>query len=904
MLTLKPETIPLESINLIEASAGTGKSWTVTYLYLRLLLEKNLTVDQILVVTFTDAATKELRDDIRQRIVAALSAFESADSEQGYDKKDEYNQLIDNCSDKVEAIRKLNRAKLSMDEAAVFTIHGFCQRSLSENAFEAALPFESELLENQTELMQKLTDDFWRKYTGQGTGTGNEKPPKSLLFKLHQKSITPDSLLNDIKNAVGKPYLKICGPESDEIKAEKWQSLEDQYHLAIELWRSDHELISQLLTNPDYEKHYYKALLDNTDSILNEIRTLAQFDKLPYRLDTKIMKWLGTEAKLKKTAKVDPIDHPFFQAWQDFLDLWAELDVSSDDFLNITRIKLIKYLQEELPKEKQRLGVLSFDDLLLQMQQAVTDENGNPSKLAGDLRKKYQAGLIDEFQDTDPIQYDIFHKIYNNSAINSITTSSTSVSPANASSASTSSTNTSNAVFYVGDPKQAIYSFRGGDIHTYLKAKADTQTQNTLVKNWRSHPDLINAFNKLYAIADNPFKDEGIAYVQVEAGDKNTDEVVMTQIRSSLNFWQYEFEDDAEGKSKISVGTIRQDIANSIAGDIAQTLNDGLQGKAKIGDKAISGGDIAILIRSHNQANTIKSALNARGIPSVQNSRDSIYETHEAKELIYLLKAILTPQQEDEVRRALVTEFMGYKGDDLIAFQIDSNAWEDILLSMQNWHQQWKKNGFLPMMRSLMKAENTHRRILSFPDGERRISNILQLSELIHQSARNNMLGMSETLRWLQKQQLNSSSNETELRLESDEDLVKIVTIHKSKGLEYPIVYCPYIGMSRGGHSEKVFTFHKEGEACLEIGSTELDEHKQLKKAEESAEDTRLLYVALTRAKYQCNLVCFTQAISGQPDRSALGWLLSNGLTIPSGASKAAVLEKVEFFETYQQNLQ
>ena len=247
---------------------------------------------------------------------------------------------------------------------------------------------------------------------------------------------------------------------------------------------------------------------------------------------------------------------------------------------------------------------------------------------------------------------------------------------------------------------------------------------------------------------------------------------------------------------------------------------------------------------------------------------------------------------------------MGYQGEDLIALENESNAWEDILLAMQNWHQQWKKHGFLPMLRSLMKAENTHQRILQYANGERRISNILQLSELIHQAARNKMLGMSETLQWLQKQRLNANSKETELRLESDEDLVKIVTIHKSKGLEYPIVYCPYIGMSSKAAGDNIFTFHKDGKAYLEIGSGEQDEHKAIKREEESAEDTRLLYVALTRAKYQCNVVCFTQAISGEPDRSALGWLLTNGLSIPSGSTKADKIAKAEFFDTYRQNLQ
>ena len=862
MQKLDPYTIPLESINLIEASAGTGKSWTVTYLYLRLLLEKKLTVDQILVVTFTDAATKELRDDIRQRIVSALKAFENSVSELGYPENGEYIQLINHSKDHQESIRLLNRAKLSMDEAAVFTIHGFCQRSLSENAFEASLPFESELIADDSEIMQKLTDDFWRRF--------NQKTPKTLLFKLQQKSVTPDSLLQDIKQDVGKPYLEICGPLSVDEKTKKWEALKLHFQQVIESWRVNKDEIITLLSQTHLDaKVYTKALVDNRDQAFKMMNHLANANVLPEKIDkgkynasanSKLF-LLGDVKKVK--GKAEPIEHPFFNEWQSFMDAWFEYDEISDDFLNHTRIELIQYLQEELPKEKQKLGVLSFDDLLLQLQKTLKSQ----PHLADDLRKKYTVALIDEFQDTDPIQYDIFHSIYPKSKIKD------------------------HAVFFVGDPKQAIYSFRGGDIHTYLNAKSDTQTQNTLEKNWRSHPNLIDAFNQLYSVCENPFKDEDIAYVKVDAGDKITDEISTTHVRSALNFWQYDFAD-----AKVSVAKIRQEIADSIAGDIAQLLNDGSKGKAKIGDKAISGGDIAILIRSHNQADTIKSALNARGIPSVQNSRDSIYETHEAKELLYLLKAILNPQKEGLVRRALVTELMGYNSDDLLSFQEDSMAWEEILLAMQNWHQQWKKQGFLTMMRSFMKTENTHSRLLAFPDGERRISNVLQLSEIIHQSARSNMLGMVETLRWIKKQQLNANSNETELRLESDDDLVKIVTIHKSKGLEYPIVYCPYVGISGKENSDKVFSFYKNDKASLEMGSSDFEEHRILKRTEESAEDTRVLYVALTRAKYQCNVVCLTEKINYTSNNSALGWLLSNGKTLKE--------HKDDYFTSYKQNLQ
>ena len=345
MQTLDPFKIPLENINLIEASAGTGKSWTVTFLYLRLLLEKNLTIDQILVVTFTDAATKELRDDIRQRIVSALHAFECAISEVGYEQEDEYTQLINNCEDstaKEEAIRKLNRAKLSMDEAAVFTIHGFCQRSLSENAFEAALPFESELLENQTELMQKITDDFWRKYT--------QNAPKSLLFKLLQKSVTPDSLLKDVKNAVGKPYLKICGPESVEIKAEKWSDLELRFQQIINQWESDGaEVIRILLEDKNLNRRSFGAEI--TQRAIKEMGQLSSLYSLNSDLMELLQKFKESYVVDKTKAKCTAPEHSFFKAWETFSNLWEELNKSSDNFLNNTRIELIEYLDEDSQKK-------------------------------------------------------------------------------------------------------------------------------------------------------------------------------------------------------------------------------------------------------------------------------------------------------------------------------------------------------------------------------------------------------------------------------------------------------------------------------------------------------------------------------------------------------------------------
>ncbi len=874
MQKLDPYTIPLASINLIEASAGTGKSWTVTFLYLRLILEKGLTVDQILVVTFTDAATKELRDAVRMRLVEALEVLELSD--EAYIKREnegkinqEYKELKSKIKDKLldleASVMRLKRAKLSIDEAAIFTIHSFCQRALSDNAFEASLPFESELLMDDREIMQNLVDDFWRRRFA--------KAPKSLVFKLSQKKITPDSLLTDIRNAVGKPYLDICGPQTEEVKAEKWAELEGYYQQAIVTWKEQGDEIRSLLTNPEYAKAYYADLIKACDENFAEMEKMQFSNCLPCKLDCKKMSWLGIKPKVKKTAKVEDVDHPFFQQWQAFLDLWLELDSCSDDFINNIRIALLQYLQEELPKEKQRLGVLSFDDLLLQLESALQ----NQPQLAKDLRDKYPVAMIDEFQDTDPIQYNIFRSIYpvSNGDISDST------------------------VFFVGDPKQAIYSFRGGDIHTYLKAKNDASQQYTLDTNWRSHPDLIASFNTLYSFSNNPFMDEGIAYQAVNAGDKVTDKLITPDNRSPLRFWNYEQQDE-----KPVMEDIRSDIANAVAGDIAALLNDANNGNALIGDKPIMGGDIAILIRSHTQGDRIKQALNKVGIASVQSSNDSIYETHEATEVLRLLTAIVEPQREDEVRRALVTELLGYQAEDLLAFEEDSNAWEDVLLKMQNWHYQWKNQGFLPMMRSLMKSQAVYQRLLVYDDGERRLTNVQHLAELIHHQSKQLSLNMEEVLRWLKQQQDNLNSNERELRLESDENLVKIVTIHKSKGLEYPIVYLPFVGITGAPFKDKIYSFYKDDTAYLEMGSPEADEHKEIKKSEERAEEARLLYVALTRAKYQCTVVTQPKAISGTPDKTALGWLLTDGETIPSGNSKAAQEQKANFFASYKARLE
>ena len=859
MQSLDPNTIPLNDSNLIEASAGTGKTYTISLLYLRFILESEpqLSVDQLLVVTYTIAATKELKDRIRTRLNEALIAFSFPEL-----ACDEYRELCLQYANHTDAIFRLYTALLNFDEAAIFTIHSFCQRALKETAFDSGLGFDNELLDDQSELMQSLLDDYWRKMFQQA--------PNILLLLLQTKNITPDSLLNDIQNVVGKPYLKRLRPDTDFDIQQLTQTLEQTYQLAIKTYQQQLSEITALLTHFKQENYFNKHSVSDkkVDAMIKEMAILLSdhFESPPAKLPQPLEGLSQDKLKLKKSAPA--ISHCFFTQWQHFIEAKAALDHCVSNYHDVLRNDALDYLHDQLPLEKRRKGILSFDDLLLQLDLALESNTA----LAPILLAQYPVAMIDEFQDTDPIQYAIFQKIYG------------------------ASHNGDHTVFFVGDPKQAIYSFRGADIYTYQKASKDTQHQYTLNKNWRSHPKLIDALNCLFTRNTNPFIDENISYQSINAGQQEEPALVTDDERAPLRLWTIDTLKQ-EGQNK-TIADLKEEIAQRVAQDITQLLTSADKGNAMIADRALEGGDIAVLVRSHKQGQQIKAALTQCGVASVQSAKESIFKTHEAQELMVLLMAIAQPAREDQVRRALVTDLFAYRADDLIDFDENNTAWDNKLHAFQHWHQLWLVQGFIPMMRHLMRDESIPLRLLSHDNGERRLTNLLHIAELIHHESHQNSRGMEGVIRWLQQQaeHSNLSSDYSQLRLESDDKLVKIVTIHKSKGLEYNIVYCPYL-WSDGlqGSKDPAILFHNDEHIpCVDIGSTQRKAHIKRFEEEVAAENMRLLYVALTRAKYHCTVVTAPQKIVGYIDRSALGWLLSQGTLAGSKA----------FFPNYQETLE
>jgi exodeoxyribonuclease V beta subunit len=838
MQTLDAQTVPLVGTNLIEASAGTGKTWTISWLYLRLIAVEGLKVDQVLVVTYTEAATAELRDRIRKRLAEALAVLE------GRSRVGDYQALLSEVP-LMQACERLQLALVSFDEAAVFTIHGFCKRMLTDNAFEARLPFQQELLANEDALLTELTDQFWYQHFLQ--------PDALHLALLQQYALTPDKLLQDVKKFIGKAYLREVMKGVDQTHfAIVRQTYQQQFLECRHLWQTEFASIRALFqaafaTKTLHAGSYPPKNFDDWCEIINQLFVQQKLNADALKVLEKFSA-VNLQAKVNK-GKAAP-SHAFFEAVTALLIAYREQQAPLPQALESLRLQLLRYLRRELPKRKQQLGVLTFDDLLSHLQAALRTH----PLLAQRLADQYQAALIDEFQDTDPIQYDIFAHIYRG--------------------------NPQARVFFVGDPKQAIYGFRGADIYTYLKAAKETATlgsQYTLEKNFRSHSALLTALNHLFKQSRNPFLSE-IAYTAVEAGQDQAT-LQTNDARKAIRWW------DWDRLEHHPASLIEDNLASAVADDIATLLNDAQQGLATIGARAVESRDIAVLVRTGKQGDKIKQALLERGIASVQKTRESIFCTREAHELRTLLRAVAEPGNEVALRQALVTELLGYNAAQLLALDEDTHALETELEAFHQWHQLWHAQGFMPMFRHFMQQRRRYAHLLALADGERRLTNFLHLAELIHTESRLQGHGMHALIRWLQQRADAAADDEThQLRLESDENLVQIVTIHKSKGLEYGIVYCPYL-WNESIRTDTWFSSYDDSNGDSYLQATQLADDAELARYRQAAkaENLRLLYVALTRAKYHCTIAL----VSGRIDRfdyySALGWLLFGELPQHAG---------------------
>jgi len=872
----------LGGLNLVEASAGTGKTWTISGLYVRLILELGLSVDQILVVTYTKAATAELQDRIRKRLREVLSAFETGGS------KDEFcRRIVEFYGDRAEiAVRRLGYAISGFDEAAVYTIHGFCQRLLNESAFESGADFDCELMPDETDLLREIVDDFWRREVYLASGAWAE-----FLARNNQ---SPDVWLGEIQPHVGKPFLKIAGPVEPSDEMDAMARFGQAVLEAAEIWHAERSAIEALLLDcPDFNRTRVKP-----DSLRNWLDETADFfrrwpaspleqtpqpvvlPEVPPLLDLpgglRHLAQSALSAVVKKDCR--PPRHPFFQSCQAVIEADETLRLDFEARLQCLKRRLIEFCNVELDRRKTALQVVCYNDLLNRLAEALDSEHGE--HLAETVRRRYRAALIDEFQDTDPIQYRIFRRVYGDGG-----------SP----------------VFFVGDPKQAIYGFRGADIFSYLEARSNERiARRTLMTNQRSERNLIAAVNALFAGHPKPFLLGAIPYPEVKPAVRARAVLdIEGDGEEPFRFLLLPPEEDDKGKEKAySKGAASRSAALATAFEIARLLNAGSAGKARLGARNLDGGDIAVLVSTHVQARLIEDALTASGVPSVRQGQENVFSTLEAAELERVLQAVAQPGREPLVKAALATELMDCTANAIFELQKDESAWEAIFDRFQAYHQIWLGEGFMPMFRRWFEDARIADHLPKFRDGERRLTNLLHLAELLQVESRRKS-SIDTLLGWFDRAIRNpSKSDETALlRLESDAKRVKIVTIHTSKGLEYPIVFCPFLwdGRLRQRKTPSVL-LHRDGESVLDLGSAQLELNRRQAVQEEMSENLRLLYVALTRAVYRCHVV-WGNVRNGREKTegfhsTAMAWLLHGGSAAPEDEPLAALETKLEKADT------
>lgn len=859
---LDPLRLPLYGERLIEASAGTGKTYTIAGLYLRLLLghgegffdtdgqpcqhARPLSVTEILVVTFTDAATAELRGRIRARIHEARLAFL-----QGHSDDPLLAQLLDEVSDRPQACQRLLAGERQMDEAAIFTIHGFCQRMLKQNAFESGALFETTFLTDDSQLKLQAVSDYWRSEFYQidqelaGAVYGWWKSPRALLQAMgrwldnHELTILP--AMGDVN--LSQQHQQAMAQLAD-IKAN---------------WLSELDTIRE-----QTEGHINRYTGKNYEGWLQAISQWAQDPRSGYEIPKALVRFSQTklEEGLKKGGQVPT------------LPLFAKLEAFISNPPRVRELILMRAAQSVralIAQGKRQRYQLSFDDLLNDLDGALDSALG--ARLCERIRSNFRVAMIDEFQDTDPQQYRIFQRLYG--------------------------ARNDTALLMIGDPKQAIYGFRGADIFTYIQARRNVSDHYTLSRNYRSSKLLVAAVNGLFEWAQAPFiYDSDIPFVAVDAKGKAEALYLAGEPAAVLHCWYFA----GEGTT-INRGDYQSQMAKVCAGQIHQLLTLAGQGQAMIGEQCVKAGDIAVLVRTGAEGKLMERELAHLGIASVYlSNRESVLSQVEAREILLILRACQNPNSERALRAALACGLFDLDASALDALALDERSWEEAVQEFIDYRALWQSQGVLAMLRALLHRRNLASALLAGSYGERRLTNYLHLAELLQQVS-GELDGEYALLRWLAEavdRPTEQQVDEQILRLESERKLVQIVTIHKSKGLEYPLVFLPFVCSHRSADTA-LYHDSSSHQAVLDLSQSE--QAMMLADQERLAEDLRLLYVALTRAIYSCWLgLAPVRSGGGESDQtdlhlSAIGYLLQRG---QAGDSRRLYSSLTDFAATCQ----
>ncbi|NLD00028.1 MAG: exodeoxyribonuclease V subunit beta [Gammaproteobacteria bacterium] len=869
---------PLYGSRLIEASAGTGKTYTIAALYVRLILQHGLADNtafnrhvlppEILVVTFTDAATQELRDRIRARLVEAAQVFR--------DEHPQPDALLATLREDYPAeqwascAQRLDQAAQWMDEAAVSTIHSWCQRMLREHAFDSGSLFTQTLETDHSDLLALVVKDYWRQQCYPLLNTNvlwaieHWQQPSALQRKIYPLLHAQNATLNSAVQGQSLAQLLDAGINQQqrtlaELK-QGWAEWTQQLRDIL-----DRALAAKAVDGRKIQARYYTSWLDKLkawaeDPEQTQLDIGTGFTRLTPD---------GLHEAWKDSSAVP--QHPALEAMR---TLPFALDNLTRELDEQALWHAAHWIKQRFHQEKQQRAEMGFDDMLTRLDHALQGPSGE--RLAAVIRQQFPIALIDEFQDTDPLQYRIFDTVYRIAEDNPDT-----------------------GLFLIGDPKQAIYSFRGADIHTYLYARHAThERHHDLDTNFRSTDTMVRAVNQLFDLAEQRSDSQGaflfkqgevneLPFHLVQAQGRSEQWRVAGEQQPALTVWRLDADEPVSRADYI------EQVAASSATEIARLLNLSADGQAGFKQpdgalQALQPNDIAVLVRDMREAQAIRKHLAQRNVRSVYLSdKDSVFASQEALDVLTWLNACLHPDNERALKTALACSTFALPLIELERINQDELLWEKRVLQFKDYLERWHQQGVLPMLRKIMHDFELPQRLVQRPDGERALTNVLHLSELLQHAARE-LDGEFAVLRYLQNACAGQADGAQEqvLRLESDESLVRVITIHKSKGLEYPLVFLPFICGFRAQEGQQPFTIQVNGQRTLMLHADK-DSLVQAER-ERLGEDLRLLYVALTRARHACWLGVADlkkgQAKTSVLHHSALGYLLNNGQPLANTA--------------------
>jgi len=832
----------LPGINLIEANAGTGKTYTIAMLFVRFIVEHGFLIDQLLVVTFTHAAAAELKERIRLRLT---EIYHSVASDKTRLDETTLSWLQGLALEETVVLQRLKIALLGLDQSAVFTIHGFCYKTLQEFAVESKQLFELDLIGDSRFIRQQLTDDFWRQ-----TIYPLAPQDAAMLTTYYANPVTLSASIKGVGQQVTVyPETQPIAFYLEQAKVVKGE-FTDQFVTFT-------DRLSEAVSEPLFKRSFQAAFSTHYNAIshwLNEGGLSFPVDALNFMSYPGVFEGLnGQKFRATKTHTGLERKTEYLAATGINFDVVEKLLAISHSASIALRGLLIDYIRDKEDGVLEGAQSASFDCLISRLADLMVNEDGAILKKA--LQSRYQVALIDEFQDTDQQQWTIFSQLC---------------------------AQKTQFLYLIGDPKQAIYKFRGADVFSYFSAATLAHHRYTLTDNWRSSPQMVGAVNTLFESLENVFLLEGLSYQPCDAALREQDNCFKLADASlpGMVMWHLS-PDEGNNSGFLKSGQAQEQISIAVINEIISLLTPGSAYRRVVNGRSeiLTPQDIAILVRTNSQAIDYQNSLREAGIPSVLNSAKSVFETTEANDFYILLRAISQPNNTGLLKQFLTVAWLNVSAPELLSIVDDDSLMGFWISRLSEYYQLWERRGLLAMTYKLLAQEKIASKLSKWPAFERKMSNIMQLAELVQAAETQESLNINGTLGWLQQSINNPQYSEQELlRLENDETAINILTVHRAKGLEFSVVFCPVL-WQQDQHVQKensVIQCHEDNLMVADLGSEQFEERKLIALEESFAEDIRLSYVAMTRAKLRCYIAWANVRTKENRNHSALSRLLFN----------------------------